>query len=56
MERVALPFKVAFSSQDKQGGIIRTCTTAAYTVVRLAKPCSTAVAYIVLCLAKPCSR
>jgi hypothetical protein len=35
---VALPFKVASSSFAKQGGIIRTCTTAAYTVVRLAKP------------------
>jgi len=29
---------------------------AAYTVVRLAKPCSTAAAYTVLRLAKPCSR
>jgi hypothetical protein len=29
---------VASSSFAKQGGIIRTCTTAAYTVVRLAKP------------------
>jgi hypothetical protein len=35
---VALPFKVASSSFAKQGGIIRTCTAAAYTIVRLAKP------------------
>jgi hypothetical protein len=42
-------FKVAFSSQAKQGEIIRTCTTT-YTVVCLAKPCSIAS------LTKPCSR
>jgi hypothetical protein len=52
---VALLFKVASSSQAKQGGVIRTCTTAAYTIVRLAKMCSTAAAYSVLRLAKPCA-
>jgi hypothetical protein len=52
---VALLFKVASSSQAKQGGVIRTCTTAAYTIVRLAKMCSTAAAYSVLRLAQPCA-
>jgi hypothetical protein len=53
--RVTFPFKVASSSQAKEGGIIWTCTAAAYTIVRLAKPCSTAAAYTALRPAKPCS-
>jgi hypothetical protein len=49
---VALPFKVASSSQTKPSGIIQTCTTTAYTVVHLAKLCSTTVAYNFVCLAQ----
>jgi hypothetical protein len=52
---VALPFKVAFSSQTKQGGNNSGVHAAAYTFVRLAKSCSTTAAYIVLHLTKPCS-
>jgi hypothetical protein len=47
--------QVTSFSQAKQDEIIKTCTTATYTVVRLAKSCSTAAAYTVVRLSKPYS-